>query len=136
MEILSQEKQLLEEAEAEYMEYLLHKDTADTEYLESVTSKNGKLVSALGAPYQSDYDNWCDLLAKKSEAYNEFVTRIGGSYDSALSAADNLMANGKTVNTGSLQEYYRQRSNCLCRGTTTCVINCPVKMAGSGTKST
>lgn len=109
--VLSQENQMLNEAEAEYMEYLLNKDTLDTDYLESVTSKNSQLVSALGAPYQSDYENWCDLLTKKSETYNEFVTRIGGSYDAALGAAGNLLANGKEVNSRTLQEYYTYKAD-------------------------
>ncbi len=109
--VLSQENQMLNEAEAEYMEYLLNKDTLDTDYLESVTTKNSQLVSALGKPYQSDYENWCDLLTKKSEAYNEFVTRIGGSYDAALGAAGNLQSNGKEVNSRTLQEYYTYKSN-------------------------
>lgn len=110
MNVLSQDNQLLDEAETEYMMYLEHKDSADTEYLESLTIKNSELVSALGKPYESDYNNWCELLTKKSEAYNEFVTRIGGSYNPELSAAENLQANGKEVNTFSLQEYYTYKA--------------------------
>ena len=110
MNVLSQDNQLLDEAETEYMMYLEHKDSADTEYLESLTIKNSELVSSLGKPYESDYNNWCELLTKKSEAYNEFVTRIGGSYNPELSAAENLQANGKEVNTFSLQEYYTYKA--------------------------
>ncbi len=108
--ILDQNRQFVNEAEAEYMQYLADKDTADTSYLESLASKNGQLANALGAPYEADYQNWCGLLEKKSEIYNEFVERIGGSYNEDLDAAGNLLANGKNVNTFSLQEYYTYKN--------------------------
>lgn len=104
--IVNEESQILNDAEAEflatYQNYLVSKDEADLNYLESSASKNGQLISALGEGYQQDYKNWCDLLSKKAEAYNELVKAVGGSYNSAVSTVDNLMANGVTPTMSSI----------------------------------
>lgn len=80
----NQQSQLLNEAESEYNNYLQTKDQADLEYLESSSSKNGQLVSALGSAYQGDYTNWCNLLATKAQAYNKFINAIKGSQASLI----------------------------------------------------
>ena len=104
--IVNEESQIINDAEEEflatYQNYLSSKDEADLAYLESSASKNGQLVSALGESYQQDYKNWCDLLSKKAEAYNRLVTAVGGSYNSAVSTVDNLMANGITPTMSSI----------------------------------
>lgn len=80
----NQQSQLLNEAESEYNNYLQTKDQADLEYLESSSSKNGQLVSALGSAYQGDYTNWCNLLTTKAKAYNQFINAIKGSQASLI----------------------------------------------------
>ena len=80
----NQQSQLLNEAESEYNNYLQTKDQADLEYLESSSSKNGQLVSALGSAYQGDYANWCNLLTTKAQAYNKFINAIKGSQASLI----------------------------------------------------
>lgn len=84
---LPDQKQLLAEAEAEYLNYLTTKDGYHTAYLYSTASKNGQLIAALGAPYQTDYKNWLNLLEKKSEAYNNFVNALNASQSSAFTGS-------------------------------------------------
>lgn len=84
---LPDQKQLLAEAEAEYLNYLTTKDGYHTAYLYSTASKNGQLIAALGAPYQTDYKNWLKLLEKKSEAYNNFVTVLNASQAKSISGS-------------------------------------------------
>ena len=83
--VLSQENELINEASDEYykayVKYLDSKDKADLSYVESVASKSSQLSNALGQPYQTDYNNWCELLKKKAEAYNNFITKLGSSFD-------------------------------------------------------
>ena len=83
--VLSQENELINEASDEYykayVKYLDSKDKADLSYVESVASKSSQLSNALGQPYQTDYNNWCELLKKKAEAYNNFITKLGPSFD-------------------------------------------------------
>ena len=69
----------LDEAEQEYLNYLNNKEGYDAKYINNVSSKNSLLISALGAPYQTDYINWINLLQKKVEAYNTFVNSISNS---------------------------------------------------------
>ncbi|MDE7432627.1 MAG: hypothetical protein K2N34_12040, partial [Lachnospiraceae bacterium] len=54
-------------------------DGYDSSYITSIASKNNQLITTLGEPYKADYDNWCELLSKKSNAYNMFVDAINGS---------------------------------------------------------
>lgn len=92
VEALNSENELLNSAEAEYIDYLNNKDDYDTDYLESVASKNGQLASALGEAYKADYDNWCELLHNKAEAYNQFIKALEESgivYDSSKSIQEN-----------------------------------------------
>ena len=100
VEALNSENKLINEAETEfynmYLNYIEGKSELDTDYLKDTASKNGKLASALGSAYQQDYENWCDLLSQKAEAYNEFVEAVGGSYDESLSITGNMLNNGKT----------------------------------------
>ena len=85
LKVIKQEKDLTNAANKDYYEayvkYLKSKDKADLEYVQSIANKNSQLAGALGKPYQTDYDNWCELLRKKAEAYNDFVTSLGGSLD-------------------------------------------------------
>ncbi len=83
---LPENTSLLKDAEEEYLNYLANKEGYDTEYLNSVASKNGQLAAALGAPYQADYDNWINLLVKKTDAYNTFVNSINASQTDLFSA--------------------------------------------------
>lgn len=84
---LPDQKQLLAEAEEEYLNYLTTKDGYHTAYIYSTASKNGQLIAALGAPYQTDYQNWLKLLEKKSIAYNNFVNAINASQSSAFTGS-------------------------------------------------
>lgn len=83
--VLGEENDIINEATEEYyktyVKYLESNNKADLEYLESVASKSGQLLSALGKSYSSDYDNWCELLQKEAQAYNNFVSALGGSLD-------------------------------------------------------
>lgn len=105
---LSQENELINAAESEYydmyLDYIQGKSDLDMDYLESIASNNGQLAQALGSAYKSDYDNWCDLLAQKASAYNEFVTALGGSYDPSKSIIQNMLDNGQPVTANNIVE--------------------------------
>lgn len=92
-EALNSDNKMINEAEKEYNKYLKGKLKGGEKFLESTASNNSKLKNALGSTYKSDYDNWCDLLSKKADAYNEFVKALGGSYDDSKNVAQNLVAN-------------------------------------------
>ena len=98
VEALNTENELINGAQAElevaYERHLEDKSYDYERYLKNQSSQNTALVNALGETYKADYDNWCDLLHKKAELYNEFVKRIGGSYDAAYSATGNMAKNG------------------------------------------
>lgn len=49
-----------------------------------------ELVSSLLTFYKSDYDNWCDLLTKKAEAYNDFTLQV----DQFLASSNTLFKDG------------------------------------------
>ena len=84
---------LYDNGKKEYIDYINSKAELDANYLSNVAANNSGLIAALGSTYQSDYQNWTNLLTKKAEAYNEFVDAIGGSYDSSKTWGDNLVAN-------------------------------------------
>lgn len=92
-EALNSDNKIIDAAEKEYNKYLKGKLKGGEKFLESTASNNSKLKNTLGSTYKSDYDNWCDLLSKKADAYNEFVKAIGGSYDDSKNVAQNLAAN-------------------------------------------
>lgn len=92
-EVLNSDNKMIDAAEKEYNKYLKGKLKGGEKFLESTASNNSKLKNALGSTYKSDYDNWCDLLSKKADAYNEFVKALGGSYDDSKNVAQNLAAN-------------------------------------------
>ena len=75
-------------------------------YLESASSNNSQLIGALGSTYKTDYDNWIDLLQRKSEAYNSFVKKIGGAYNDALTIMDNLSNNGVNMSASNISDAY------------------------------
>ena len=77
---------LLSEAEKEYAKYLNNKEGYDVSYINSNLSKNGQLISQLGSAYKDDYNNWCELLKKKTEAYNQFVSAINKAQYNKLSS--------------------------------------------------
>ncbi len=62
-----------------YIKYLESKDLADLAYFNNLISNNSELLKSLGSTYQSDFNNWGELLQKKAVAYNNFVTSIKGS---------------------------------------------------------
>ena len=92
-EALNSDNKMIDAAEKEYNKYLKGKLKGGEKFLESTASNNSKLKNALGSTYKSDYDNWCDLLSKKADAYNDFVEALGGSYDDSKNVAQNLAAN-------------------------------------------
>ena len=92
-EALNSDNEMINAAEKEYNKYLKGKLKGGEKFLESTASNNSKLKNALGSTYKSDYDNWCDLLSNKADAYNEFVKALGGSYDDSKNVAQNLAAN-------------------------------------------
>lgn len=100
--VLNSENDMLNKAEQEYSDYLEQKDGMTLEYVQSATSNNGKLVTALGSSYKSDYDNWCDLLKQKGDAYNKFIDAINGSYDPSKSLVANMQKNGQTVTANTI----------------------------------
>ena len=110
IDVLNAENELINAAGEEYFEayckYLESKDEADLEYLENAASKNGQLANALGSAYQTDYNNWCELLSSKAEAYNEFVTAIGDSYDESMSVVENMIANGQNMGFNNIAHMY------------------------------
>ena len=87
--VLSEENALINAAETEFfnahIRYIRSKNEADLAYLNTAESNNGKLVAALGSAYSSDYQNWCSLLSKKAEQYNEFVRRLSDSEGNLMS---------------------------------------------------
>lgn len=95
IQAMSQESELLNAAEEEYLNYLNAKEGYDDEYLNSVISKNSQLAAALGEPYKADYDNWCDLLSKKAQAYNRFVSLLNSSQQAANFSGSPLSDYGK-----------------------------------------
>lgn len=104
VQAMNQESKLLNAAEKEYMNYMDAKEGYDGEYLKSVTSKNSQLVSALGDAYKGDYDNWCDLLSKKAQAYNKFVQ--------ALKSASNTNSSGEPLSAkGQAEKILRDTNN-------------------------
>lgn len=105
-EVLNSDNKMIDEAEKEYNKYLKNKNKADLEYIKTTSSNNGKLKSALGSAYESDYNNWCDLLSKKAEAYNNFVDALGGSYDESKSVMDNLKDNGSNMSADAITNAY------------------------------
>lgn len=105
-EVLNSDNKMFDEAEKEYNKYLKNKNKADLEYIKTTSSNNGKLKSALGSAYESDYNNWCDLLSKKAEAYNNFVDALGGSYDESKSVMDNLKDNGSNMSADAITNAY------------------------------
>ena len=109
-EVLSSDNKMIDAAEKEYNKYLKTKNKADLKYIETTASNNGKLKNALGSAYESDYNNWCDLLSKKAEAYNKFVEALGGSYDESKSVMDNLMANGSNMSIWDITNAYTAKS--------------------------
>lgn len=103
---LNTENELINAAQKEqeiaYQKYLKDKSFEYEKYLQSQSSQNTALVNALGETYKADYDNWCDLLSQKANAYNEFVKRIGGSYDAAYSATGNMAKNGMNMSVDNI----------------------------------
>lgn len=103
VKVLNEENKLINDAEKEYINYLDAKEGYDEEYLKSAVSKNSQLAEALGETYKSDYDNWCDLLSKKAQAYNRFVdalrsasnTNTSGSPLSAKGQAEKIIKDTK-----------------------------------------
>ncbi len=103
VKVLNEENKLINDAEKEYINYLDAKEGYDGEYLKSAVSKNSQLAEALGETYKSDYDNWCDLLSKKAQAYNRFVdalrsasnTNTSGSPLSAKGQAEKIIKDTK-----------------------------------------
>lgn len=112
--VLNEEKELINEAEEEYLtayqNYLVNKDEADLEYLKSATSKNGQLTGILGSAYETDYNNWCELLGEKASAYNRFIEALGGSYNPDIGMAQNLLKNGITPTSFTLSEAYEAQA--------------------------
>lgn len=88
-ESLQKNLALMNESENEYISYLESKDGYDDEYINSVASKNSQLITSLGEPYKTDYNNWCELLSKKAEAFNKFATAIQEAQHHPLSP-DNI----------------------------------------------
>lgn len=96
VEALNSENELINGAQAEieqaYQKHLEDKTFKYEEYLNNQAVQNVSLVNALGESYKGDYDNWCELLANKAKAYNEFITALeasGITYDSSLTARGN-----------------------------------------------
>lgn len=59
--------------------------------LKEIGIKNAEeLVNSLRTIYKSDYDNWCDLLTKKAEAYNDFTFAV----EQFLQSSGTLFKNG------------------------------------------
>ena len=81
---------LIDNAREEYYNYCLDKSSYNEDFINSTISSNGQLVQALGSAYKDDYDNWCNLLRAKAEAYNELMTRI----ESASNRFKTIMTSG------------------------------------------
>lgn len=105
-EVLNSDNKMINDAEKEYNEYLENKLKGGEEFLKSTASQNSILKNALGSTYQSDYNNWCDLLSKKAGAYNKFVDAIGGSYDDSKSVIQNMLDNGIDITMSNLTDAY------------------------------
>ncbi len=101
LNLMNPQVPLVSEAEEEYysmyLDYLQGKSEMDEDYLKDTSSKNGQLADALGSAYQTDYENWIDLLRRKAKSYNIFLNAVGGSYDESKSMIDNLKENGVPV---------------------------------------
>ena len=93
---LNTENELINGAQAElevaYERHLEDKSYDYERYLKHQSSQNTALVNALGETYKADYDNWCELLHDKAEAYNQFIKALEESgivYDSSKSVQEN-----------------------------------------------
>ena len=98
--IKNEEINVINQAERNYMAYLNSKGKANEISAEQIAKQNGGLIKSLGSAYKSDYDNWCDLLSKKANAYNDFVdalSKSGINYDDSLTTRGNA---DKYVNQG------------------------------------
>lgn len=108
IQTLNSENELINAAQAEqelaYQRHLKDQSYDYEKYLKNQASQNTALVKALGETYKADYDNWCDLLQKKAELYNEFIKRIGNSYDAAYSAVGNMAKNGQDMSVSNIAD--------------------------------
>ena len=73
---LSKNTDMINSAMSEYEKYLESKSHADLLALRSQGSNNTILLNSLGETYKKDYENWLELLEKKTDAYNDFVNAI------------------------------------------------------------
>lgn len=103
-------EKLLDEAEKEYVEHLDDEYKADVAFLNSVGTNNNKLQVLLGKAYAKDYENWCDALTAKAEAYNEFVDALGGEYNEGEGVIQNLVSNGKQVTMDTITNAYAKKA--------------------------
>lgn len=116
VESLKQQQTLLDNAATEYVDYLRGKNDVDLQYIESTASYNSQFINSLGEGYETDYNNWLNLLKDKELAYQRYVNSLDGDgdgefiYDPNKDAAGNLIANGKEVTLSSIVEFYTAKA--------------------------
>lgn len=110
VESLKQQQTLLDNAATEYVDYLRGKNDVDLQYIESTASYNSQFINSLGEGYETDYNNWLNLLKDKELAYQRFTKSLDGDgdgefiYDPNKNIIDNLIANNKEVTFYSIVE--------------------------------
>ncbi|MDE6312808.1 MAG: hypothetical protein K2M46_04200 [Lachnospiraceae bacterium] len=102
--------QMIDDIEQNYLNYVADKGEIDSQYLQQLTETSGNIPKLLGSVYQTDYENWCDLINQKAQAYNEFVEALGGSYNPALSVTGNMAANGANMGASSIADAHAAAS--------------------------
>lgn len=116
VESLKQQQTLLDNAATEYVDYLRGKNDVDLQYIESTASYNSQFINSLGEGYETDYNNWLNLLKDKELAYQRYVNSLDGDgdrefiYDPNKDVAGNLIANGKEVTLSSIVEFYTAKA--------------------------
>lgn len=113
---MKQQETLIDNAENEYVDYLKSKNEADLQYIESSSSYNSQLINSMGEGYETDYNNWLNLLKDKELAYQRYLKAFAGDkngdgvpddtfiYDPTKSTVENLIANGKSPSTNNIIE--------------------------------
>ena len=110
IESLKQQQTLLDNAATEYVDYLRGKNGVDLQYIESTASYNSQFINSLGEGYETNYNNWLNLLKDKELAYQRFTKSLDGDgdgefiYDPNKNIIDNLIANNKEVTFYSIVE--------------------------------
>lgn len=102
-EYMNNQQKLLQ-MEQDFINYCNKKGEVSSEWLKNEASKSGTLANSLATTYGSDYDNWCNLLTQKAQAYNAFMSAIAAASKSSWVKLNNATGkvNSSKAKSGSL----------------------------------